>query len=325
MLKILYAAANNENSKIQLLRFIKAIEGKPYIVKVAAYKKSSPNINIDWTLDCLLDVFKPEYIYNNNDNFQIYFEQIKYFNPDLIISDLEYFTSYAANVLGITLWQCSSSALNHAFTKKQKYNMGLNKKYSYVLNKNIFIANRNNYILENSNCKFIYSHFGDLDNPPDINEGYEWIRPYHNIGKKSLLCKHNIVAGLSKANKKIISFIKNYEDSVAFTPYTNENYNNVVLKNIENESEYFCNLKNSNYFICEGQTSFLADAFYNFKKSFIMMNHEDTECISNSILSENFNLSKNLYNKNISELEHSEVSYTINPNIKFLHEKIEEI
>ena len=71
MLKILYAAANNENAKIQLGRFIKAMEGKPYIVKVAAYKKSSPRINIDWTLDCLLNILRPKHTSSNNINFDI--------------------------------------------------------------------------------------------------------------------------------------------------------------------------------------------------------------------------------------------------------------
>ena len=139
MLKILYAAANNQNAKIQLSRFMEAIKGKPYIVKVAAYKKSSPEMNIDWTLDCLLNIFEPEHISLDNDNFQTYYEQVKYFNPDLIISDLEYFTSYIANVLNITLWQCSSSIINFSLVGEYKYNLGIFKKYAYIFNKNPII------------------------------------------------------------------------------------------------------------------------------------------------------------------------------------------
>ena len=76
MLKILYAASNNENARIQLARFIKAMVGKPFIIKVAAYKKSSPKgMSIDWTLDCLLNIFNPEHLTFDNDNLKTYFNQ----------------------------------------------------------------------------------------------------------------------------------------------------------------------------------------------------------------------------------------------------------
>jgi hypothetical protein len=135
MLKILYAASENENAKIQLARFMQAMEGKPFIVKVAAYKKSSPPINIDWTLDCLKNIFKPDYVTLDNDNFITYFNQVKYYKPDLIISDLEYYTSHIANVLNTTLWQCSSSIINFALSSNYKYNLGIFKRYAYLFNK----------------------------------------------------------------------------------------------------------------------------------------------------------------------------------------------
>jgi hypothetical protein len=135
-MKILYAASENENAKIQLSRFLKAIEGKPHTIKVAAYKKSSPKVNIDWTLDCLKNIFKPDLVSLDNDNLSIYFEQVKYYKPDLIISDLEPYTSHVANLLGITLWQCSSSMVNFALTNDYKYNLGVFKRYSYLFSKN---------------------------------------------------------------------------------------------------------------------------------------------------------------------------------------------
>jgi hypothetical protein len=151
-IKILYAAGNTSNSKIQLSRFLKAIADKPYTIKVAAYKNSSPSIHIDWTLDYLLNIFDNNHINLNNDSFRIYLDQIKLYNPDLIISDLEYFTSYAANLLDITLWQCSSSIINFALDKKQKYNMGIFKNYSYIFNKNPHNFQRIINIIDNSNC-----------------------------------------------------------------------------------------------------------------------------------------------------------------------------
>jgi hypothetical protein len=85
-MKILYATGNFTNSKIQLSRFLRAMHGSPHQIKIAAYKQSSPEAtHIDWTLDCLLNLYKPELMNLDNDNLQIYFEQIKYYAPDLVI------------------------------------------------------------------------------------------------------------------------------------------------------------------------------------------------------------------------------------------------
>lgn len=320
MFKILYAAANNQNAKLQLSRFINAVKNKPYTVKIAAYKNYSPNINIDWTLDCLLNIFDKDQINLNNDNYKIYFDQIKYYKPDLIISDLEYFTSYVANLLNITLWQCSSSIINYAFTKKQKYNMSIFKKYSYIFNKNLNHVQLIINILDNSNRKFIYSHFGDCTNPPEIKKDYEWIRPYFSLGKKSINCQHNIVVAMLKNNKKILNHVKKSEDVVIFSEQIDEQYNNLKLKNIYNQQEYFCNLKNSKAFICEGQTTFLADAFYNGKKPIVITDYNDTECIINSTVSEKLKFS-NLFS---SDLLCEEINPILNNNICFLDQKIDE-
>lgn len=328
MLKILYAASNNKNARIQLSRFLKAIHGKPYIIKIAAYKNSSPkNVSIDWTLDCLLNIFKPNHISLDNDNFDTYFDQIKYFNPDLIISDMEYFTSYAADALNITLWQCSSSLINQALTQQDKYHLGVSKKFSYLVNKIPLQVQRNINIVDNSNCRFVYSHLGDVDQPPILKNGFEWIRPYHSVGKISTPCQHNIVAGMVNNNKNIFGLLKKYADSIAFTEFHYEKYTNLCLKDIENQAEYFCNLKNSNLFVCEGQTSFLADAFYNNKYSIVWTNFQDLECVTNSIFSEYLKLSTSIYElfEDLNQFMNLTVNSNYNENIQYLHERIEEI
>lgn len=315
MLKILYAASDNQNAKLQLHRFIQAIKDKPVQLKIAAYKDYSPNVSIDWTLDSLLNLFNKDQISFDNLNFKFYFEQIKYYNPDLIISDLEYFTSYIANELNITLWQCSSSIINFALTKGQKYNLGIFKEYSYVFNKNPQHVQRIVNILDNSNYKFVYSHFGDYATPPEIQEGYEWIRPYHKVGKQSINCKHDAVISSLKFSSNLLKSFKKYEDVVLFSEEDNI-YSNFKTKNIYNEQEYFCNIKNSNVFACEGQTTFLADAFYNGKKPFIITNYGDTDCIINSVISKKFNLIASDNDLNLTP--------ALNNNICFLHEKISE-
>ena len=327
MLKILYAASNNENAKIQLARFMKVMEGKPYIVKVAAYLKSSPKgQSIDWTLDALLNIFRPEVLTTESDAFNTYYDQVKYYNPDLVISDLEHFTSQVANLLNTTLWQCSSSLLNFAI--EQKYNVGLFSKYSYLMNKNnASRTQRQINILENSNYNFVYSHLGDTTSPPSLKNNYDWIRPYHTIGKDSVPCRHNVMAGTLTNNRKILSLLKKYGDSVIFTEHPYEQQSGLWLKDIQNQEEYFCNLKNCNLFVCEGQTSFLADAFYNGKYSLTMTNFQDLECVMNSIFSEHIKLSSMLYQTEdtLESFLGQTVASSYNEKIRYIHEWIEEI
>lgn len=326
-MKILYAANNAESSKIQLYRFFNAISSEHHIVKFAAYKKSSPNINIDWTLDCLLDTYKPNYILLNNDNFSIYFDQVKKFAPDLIISDLEFFTSYIANVLNINIWQCSSALINLALPHEEKYNLGIFKNYSYLLKKNTIDVNATLNVIASANQNFVYSHFCDTTNPPKLNDNFQWIRPYHSIGKISIPCKHNIIGITWQNNKKLISVLKNYKDSIVFSNSFHENYTNLKIKDISNAEEYYCNLKNSNLLACEGNTSFLADAFYNNKYSAIFTNFQENECIINSFLSKKLDLGSMIFDNSIdlNVLSNINVMPQINPNIKFLHEKINDL
>jgi len=322
MLKILYAASNNKSAKIQLARFMSAMSGKPYQIKIAAYLKSSPkNLNIDWTLDSLLNIYKPEHISLENDNFRIYYEQVKYFAPDLIISDLEYFTSHIANLLDATLWQCSSSIINFALANT--YDLGLFKTYSFVFNRNPVHVQRTVNIIDNSNCNFVWSHLGDMVNPPLLKPNFQWMRPYHSVGKPYIPCRHNLVAALLQNNVKIISLMKKHSDSVIFSDFYQESTAHVSFKDIENVDEYSCNLYNSNTFVCEGQTSFLADAFYNRKYPIILTDFDDPECIINSVLTEHFSLGTTLYDDS-QDFVQKEVENQYNKDIEFLHEKIME-
>src|SRR5574338_485512 len=326
-MKILYAASNNENAKIQLSRFVKAMEGKPHTIKIAAYKKSSPSINIDWTLDCLQNIFKPDHVSLDNDNFVTYFDQIRYYKPDLVISDLEFYTSHAANVLGIEVWQCSSSLIHFALTNNYKYDLGVFSQYAFLFSKNPQHVQRINNIVDNSSRNLLYSHFSDCRLSPEIKSQFEWVRPYHQIGKLSKPCQHNIVAGALESNKRIIELLSNHPDSVCFSSFYHETYPNPLLKDIRNQEEYFCNLKNSNLFVNAGQTSFLADAFYNKKYSAVLVNTEDPECVVNSAISEKLGLSKSIYRttEDLNLLFSNQVEETFNESGKFLHEKIEEL
>ena len=326
-MKILYAASNNQNAKIQLARLLSNIRDSSHQFKIAAYKQSSPiDINIDWTLDCLLNIYRPELLSLNNDNLAIYFEQVKNFAPDLIITDLEYFTSYIANDLNIPLWQCSSSLINFALTKQEKYGLGLFKYYAHLLNRDPINTQRIANIIENSDRNFVYSHYGDTEAPPSIEAKFEWIRPYHQVAKDYVPCQHYATAGLSASNKQILDVLKKYPDSVAFIEHYQETYNNVLIKDIELQEEYYCNMKNSNLFICQGQMGFLADAFYNGKYSLIYPDYEDTESVISSQLSQKLKLGRIMsYSEDISDFVSSQVHPACLGSIKYLHERIEEL
>jgi hypothetical protein len=321
MLKILYAAGDNLNSKIQLWRFFHVMKDVPCQIKLAAYKKSSPNLNIDWTLDSLLNPNRPQSLSLNNDNVHIYYEQIKFYNPDLIISDLDYFTSYIANQLNITLWQCSSLLINFALTHKSKYNAGLSNQYLNLLKQDSENYQKIINIIHNSNLNLVYSHFGDTSNPPQLKEGFEWIRPYHEIGKEYKPCEHEMVAGLIDNNNKIFSFMKNQKDCVVFSEYPYETHKNITMKSIWNSEDYYCNIYNSKMFVCEGQTSFLADAFYNKKHSLLFTNYNNLECITNSLYSNHLGLSKPYQQDKVLK----PIDIKMNDGIQYLHQKIKDL
>jgi hypothetical protein len=292
-------------------------------LKIAAYKKSSPPINIDWTLDALLSPNGS--ISLNNDNVHVYYEQIKTYGPDLIISDLDYFTSYIARLLNIPLWQYSSSLINFAISHKSKYNTGLSNQYLGLLKQDSDHYQKIVNIIINSDRRMVYSHFGDINTPPNIKSEYEWTRPYHQIGKPYKPCTHQIVAGLLLPNVQISHMLKHQDDSVIFSEFPYEKYSTVISKPIWKSEDYYCNIFNSPLFVCEGQTSFLADAFYNGKFSITVTNYKDLECITNSLYSRHLGLSASYYlGDDINQFMDKKIQPLYSASISLLHEDLKD-
>lgn len=301
------------------------MEGSKHQIKIAAFRKSSPQgINIDWTLDALLNIYRPDLISLHSDNLSIYLEQVRSFAPDLIISDLEYFTSCVANELNVPLWQCSSSLLNFALIRNEKYNLGLFKYHAHALNRDTLHSQRMVNILDNSNRNFVYSHYGDMAEPPSLLDGFHWVRPYHQTAKEYIPCQHFMTAALSVPDKKLIAFIKKYPDSVVFINDPQEHYQNPQVKDIRIVDEYYCNLKNSVFYACQGQTSFLADAFYNGKYTLIFPDYEDAESLTNSQLAQKIGIGSIMtYSDSLPEQSLIEPVYS--DSVKYLHEHIGEL
>jgi len=301
------------------------MEGRSAIIKVAAYNNHSIFGRVDWTLDCLKNFISVSQLKSEHENLDIYVNFINNFKPDLIISDLDYCTSHIAVNLGIPLWQCSSSLITHSVPVPERKS-GIKSKYMTANRISPLEMCRIKYMTHNSANNFVYSHFGDLASPPTLLNGFTWVRPYHKIGKLHVPCQHNLVAGLCRNNKNILELMQRHSDSVVFTEFPDETYKNLVLKSLEDAEEYYCNLRNSNLFLCEGQTSFLADAYYNNKYALVMFCFNETECIIAGMLSERRNLCKVIFypNENLKPFMEMEVIGKYNDGIKYLHEHIED-
>lgn len=317
MFKILYASNDSYASYLQLKRFIENVDRTKFSLKIAAYKRSSGNLNIDYMLDALKPTFGPNSMnLSNIDNLQY---QVEKYSPNLIISDLEFFSAKIADNLKIPLWYCSSNLLYKAI--KRSFT-GLNKKFFYVFDKDPFFPTENKKIsLNNAEKKLVYSHLGDLKIPPNLDFGFKWIRPYHKIGKISNL-NNKIVSINTSNNKKLFSFLEKYQ-AVLFHDL-NQEYK-ITNKDINDEEEYYSYLRNCQLFFCEGEESFLADAFYNGKFSCVVTNYNDLGSIISSLYSQHLGECRILFDPK-ENLDYC-FSKTVNSNynkINYLHEVLDE-
>ena len=317
-MKILYAACNRKGAQLQLGRFLSAVAKGEHQIKLAGFNESCPGFYLDWTLDALLDMFNLDHISFDNDNLRTYFSQVKTFNPDLIISDLEIFSSHIGLVLNKPVWQVSPLLLYYGLNAVEKTNMGVYKNYSYIFNKQATIDDLIRNALMNADKKFIYSHFGDATSA-ELMEGFEWVRPYHVTGKTSIPCKHNVCAVTLRNEKKYINYLNKFSDTVLFSTNLDEEFAGVTLKDISNLVEYGCNLKNCDLALNQGFTDLLADAFYNNKFSGILPDFSQAECVINALYAEYLGLGKVIYQD--EDIEALEIKSSDNK-LEFLHEKL---
>jgi hypothetical protein len=118
--------------------------------------------------------------------------------------------------------------------------------------------------------------------------------------------------------------LKYHPDSVVFLEAPSEIHQNVKVKDIDSQEEYYCNLRNSDIFICQGQSSFLADAFYNHRFSLIYPDYYDLEATINSHFSIKFGLGKIIAHQvdNIFDIEQVVVKPQHSSSIGYLDEHI---
>lgn len=177
MLKILYAADNRPSSFYSLKRFLD-VYGKFYDIRIAAYTKSVGNLVVNWNLDALLDFRgKCANISLRNSNYALYAREIRRFAPNLVISDLEIYTSNIAIDAGIHVWQVSPLLLYYGTEDK----LNIYKYYGATFFKDTGRLQYTNYILNNSSKRLVFSHLSDLHNRPILKNSYEWVRPNYEL------------------------------------------------------------------------------------------------------------------------------------------------
>lgn len=177
-MKILYGSGNYIGSNIMASRFLQNVEG--HDVRVAAhFRNHSFMHSFDWCLDALYQTkvgdrnyFKVHHgmlgPYVNHSIADMIINDLLEWEPELVISDCEFFTAMIAKVFEIPLWYCSPMLQIVGIEREKKeIHAKLFEKFRVYFDK-----------LPQGNCCLVYSPLCDIQGRPYLKEGFEWIRPY---------------------------------------------------------------------------------------------------------------------------------------------------
>lgn len=316
-MKILYAAANRPGSYHQMKRFLDSVQNQNHEIKLAAYKSSMGELDVDYNLDSLLNFTNPDVGISFNGNYVYYGNEIKRFNPDLIISDLELYSSILGLESGIKVWQFSPVLLYNAIGSDIKYKLGIHKNYSHLLDADHRRNSYATYVIKNSDRRLIPSHLCDSENNSIIGSEFEWVRPNFILADDSKEINYTVV--MQGPNKKIINDLKD-KDAVLFSEFSKETYDKLLSLDIDS-IEYKSYIENCKFYICDGSEVFLADAFYNQKFSTVFPRYDDIESLTCSMINEYFGFGK----VSTGEFYSGEPGkILINDNVKFISEYLGE-
>jgi hypothetical protein len=180
-MRIVYAADNRYGSTLLLARFIEIVKPLGIELKVAAYRSSMGDFSVDWTLDALTNNFTSKPMYSHNGNFDYLKLEIERYKPDLLISDLEIYTSLAALDIGVELWLASPTLLYFALPKQTKISLGLSTKAKYALYSDQRKKAAMEKAIEGAKKRLIVSHIGDTGDI-EIDKTFEIVRPEIHYG-----------------------------------------------------------------------------------------------------------------------------------------------
>lgn len=286
-MKILYSADNRFGAAHQLKDFINATSHE---VKVAAYPKSGRLLPfIDWNLNAAK---------NNITQLQ---NDIKDYYPDLVLIDAEPIIADIAFKLDIPILYCSSLHLLDGLVWKRGQRIGSSATIEEL--------RRKLKTLPPSFDTLIYSPFGDLSIHPEIQDGFEWIQPYHIFVDQSFT-DHSI------------SVIEDPVRNIEFIKLFQRCQERITIENIDSES-YKLVLSSAKFFLMEGNTRQVADAIYNRKPIIFFPKIKDPENLLNAIIGSNLQIGINLDQVELSGL--SSVDKIEKAVIEFIPNKINKI
>lgn len=332
-MRIYYSAGNYCGSGLRLKRFLPYVESE-HEVKISAFVNSIGYIDdIDLISDTLyfnvknsaqltkskelLGVKDQRVPRVNYDALVSFYSEIVDFSPDLVISDFEPISAAIAKRVGAKLWYCSPILLNKAidYTLKQR-------RYT----ENVLYSHKNfKRFYPEADRYLVYSPFGNVEGIPEINSGFEWVKPYHLMSEKKSEKKSGEKLALVSDDKR-----KEVLNKIFFC---SDDFRTLSLK-----ESYFNYLKEySNYdTICTmGSTGEISDAIYNENKIIIAPDVLDYEATANARVLRsfgfgsdigNFDLMKSFHLQTLQEALEEDKSYKLNnKSIKQLHEVIWEM
>lgn len=185
-MKILYAAGDRDGSYLQLKRYLPLFQSSHHEWKISGYKTSLKELSADWFLDAMLDFRDRSGPVNFNGNFAYYGREVAKFAPDLIISDVDIYTSLIAIELKTRLWHISPALLHYALYhetlkafKSMKFLGSLYKVHSEITKAHYIRS-----VIAHAEKNLVASHLADIPFPPELQPGFEWIRPEFNLDDK---------------------------------------------------------------------------------------------------------------------------------------------
>lgn len=175
-MRILFGAGNFIGSNIMLSRFLH--HAQEHEIRIAAHYRNHRYLNsIDWCLDalhirCEKNYFKDRYGIAgppvNHDLTDMIISDLMEWEPELVISDCEFFTAMVAKVLEVPLWYCSPMLQMIGIEHERR---AINTKIMDAIKVSI-------EALPKGEKYFVYSPLCDVSARPILKPGYEWIRPY---------------------------------------------------------------------------------------------------------------------------------------------------
>lgn len=301
-LKIVYGAGNRNGAAWQLQEFMAHMQNAT--IRVATFLASSYGDFIDWNLEAC----------RTQDNYCRMLREIEEFNPDVIISDGEWNTINIANTLEIPLWNCSSLHLIDG-VRWVRDQLGHNT--------SIEPTRRFLRAAPGGEKYFVYSPLCDIVNPPTLRDGFEWVRPYHTkvernpFKNKTALIRYQ---ARSEGLNQLLDILK-----IKLIKDKNEEWKQALIE--------------SDWIVTTGDTNTVSDAFYNGINICVSPTVGDAEAAMNALMCRNYKIGVDvaqieLMDKySLDEMEKTFAEFKelsswplqINPNVKYLHERLEEL